>query len=107
MTLWAACALTVLIETALFALVGYRDRLFLPLCVCVNVATNLTLNLITGPVSSVVNITYFIYVLEAAVVCVEYLVYALVLGRSAKLFLLTLAANCLSYGIGVISFGHL
>lgn len=107
MTLALACGLTVIIETAFLALVGYRGRAFLALCVLVNVATNLTLNLATAPLSGVVDITYFIYILEAAVVCVEYLVYALIEGRSRKLFLLTLAANAISYIAGLFIFGHI
>lgn len=106
MILLYACALTVAIETAFLALCGYRSAAFLAICVCVNTATNLLLNLSLYPLSKIVDITYFIYVLEAAVVAVEYFVYALVEGRSCRLFLLTLAANALSYGAGLFIFGH-
>lgn len=106
MNLWAACAMTVVIETAFLALTYRRSRAFLGLAVCVNAATNLTLNLVSKPLSEIVDITWFVYVLEAIVVAVEYGVYTLVEGRSRRLFLLTLAANCLSYGAGIIVFGH-
>ena len=47
-----------------------------------------------------------VYPLEAAVVAAEYAVYAYACGRSKKLFWLTLAANVLSYCLGLILFGH-
>ena len=39
-------------------------------------------------------------------VAAEYSVYALACGRSRRLFLLTLAANVLSYSLGLLIFGH-
>jgi len=107
MTLFFACALTVVIETAFLALCGYRSTAFLALCVCVNIVTNILLNLSLYPLSTVVNITYFIYVLEAAAVAAEYFVYTLIEGRSRRLFLLTLAANALSYGTGLLILGNI
>lgn len=106
MTLWAACAVTVALETAFLAVCGYRTLPFLAVSVCANVATNLTLNLLLGPLSAVVDITWFIYLLEAAVVAVEYGVYAALLGPSKRLFALTLAANVLSYCVGLLLAGH-
>lgn len=106
MTIWAACGLTVVIETAFLAVCGYRSWAFLVLCVCANAATNLTLNLLLGSLSAVVDITWFVYVLEAAAVAAEYAAYAALLGRSGKLFALTLAANALSYCAGLIITGH-
>lgn len=101
--IFLACFLTVLIEGAFFAVVGYRDRYSLTVIVCANVITNLLLNLtiyfafsgMPGP---------WIYGMEALVVMAEYAVYAVAFGRSGKLFLLTLAANCVSYGIGLLVF---
>lgn len=106
MNLYAACALTVAAETAFFALWGYRSGTFLTVCVCANTATNLLLNLAAQPLSAVVNITYFIYLLEAAAVAAEYAAYAQLEGRSLRLFGLTAAANALSYGAGLIIYGH-
>lgn len=106
MSLAVACGLTVAIETAFLAICGKRTAAFLVVCVCVNIATNLSLNLALPYLSGVVDITWFVYVLEAAVVAVEYLTYALLEGRSARLFLLTLAANTLSYGAGLLIYGH-
>lgn len=106
MSLYIACALTVVIETAFLALCGYRSAAFITVCVCANTATNLSINLAVGPLSGVVNITFFIYVLEAVAVAAEYGVYALLLGPSRRLFLLTAAANALSYGAGLLIYGH-
>ena len=101
MTVFLACALTVLIETPFLALFGYRRREELAVIVCANVVTNLLLNLalMLLPLPR-----WSVYPLEAAVVAAEYAVYALAFGRSRRLFLLTLAANCLSYGIGLLLF---
>lgn len=103
MTLFIACLMTVVTETAFFALVGYRELGFLGLCVCVNAATNLTLNLTLGAIT---NTSFWVYPLELGVLLAEYAAYALYGGRSKKLFLLTLSANALSYLIGILSFGH-
>jgi hypothetical protein len=106
MSLWAACGLTVALETAFLAVCGLRTLPFLAVCVCANAATNLTLNLLLGPLSAMVDITWFIYALEAAVVAAEYGAYAALLGPSKRLFLLTLAANTLSYCVGLLLCGH-
>lgn len=101
--IFLACLLTVLIEGAFFALLGYRDRFSLTVIVCANVITNLLLNLTILLVFSG-QPGAWIYLMEATVVAAEYAVYAVAFGRSRKLVLLTLAANCLSYGIGIALF---
>lgn len=96
-----ACALTVLIETPFLALWGYRQPSALAITACVNVITNLTMNLAltlcfrrwTPPL---------LLTAEALVVVVEYLIYTIPFGRSRRLFLLTLAANELSFGLGLL-----
>ena len=102
--LWAAL-LTVAVETVFFAVTYRRDAAFLVLYAALNVATNLSLNLIlailTGGTAA-----WAVYPLEFAVVAIEYAVYAYACGGSKKLFLLTLAANVLSYCIGLALFGH-
>ena len=96
-----ACALTVAIETPFLMLFGFRDRNAVTIIVCVNVITNLLLNLILA-------LTGFLWplalALECAVVAAEYAVYALAFGRGRRLFWLTLAANVLSFGIGLLVF---
>ena len=98
-----ACLLTVLIETPFLALCGYRKRDDLIIIVCANVITNLLLNLAIALVF-LGHPGGWIYPLEGAVVAAEFMVYSSAFGRSWKLFLLTLAANCISYGIGFLIF---
>ncbi len=94
--------LTALIETVFFFAAGLRDRVFLLLCAAVNLMTNLTLNLI-------LNLTGWgttgVLFLEAAVVGSEYLCYSAAEGRGRRLFLLTFAANLVSFFTGVLIYG--
>jgi len=99
MMIFLACALTVLIETPFLALWGYRKRDELIIIVCANVVTNLLLNLLLWRVPSLYGPT--VYGLEALVVAVEYGIYRLAFGKRRGLLLLTLAANALSYGLGL------
>ena len=101
--IFLCCLLTVLIEGAFLALLGYRDRISMTVIVCANVITNLLLNLailfaFSGDPGA------WIYLMEGFVVLAEYAIYAAAFGRGRKLFLLTLAANCLSYGLGLLIF---
>lgn len=102
--LWAAL-LTVVVETVFLAVTYRRDAAFLVLCAALNIATNLALNLLLSCLPQG-ELYWLIYPLELAVVAIEYAVYAYACGRSKKLFLLTLAANVLSYCIGLALFGH-
>jgi len=101
--LLAPCLLTVLVEALFFALCGYRDRLDLSIVVYANIITNLSLNLIlilcgaTGLLSWVIP-------LECVVVIAEYLIYTRAFGATKRLFLITIAANALSFGIGQLLF---
>lgn len=99
--LYVCCALTVVIETAFFSLFGYwKEKYFLVLCPAVNIATNLTINLILSYYFE----WWLVAVLEVLVVAAEYAVYAAAYGQSKKLFALTLAANVVSFTIGFILF---
>ena len=100
MRIFLACALTVLIETPFLALFGYRKRDEVIIVVCANVVTNLLLNLLLWRVPSLYGPA--VYGLEALVVAVEYGVYRLAFGPRRGLFWLTLAANALSYGLGLL-----
>ena len=101
--IFLACLLTVLIEGGFLYLAGYRDRYSLTVIVCVNVITNLLLNLLIALLPGAAA-GLRIYFLELCVVAAEYAVYAVAFGRGRKLFLLTLAANCISYGIVLLIF---
>ena len=102
MTLFAACALTVLIEVPFLALFGFRSRYALTVTVCTNIVTNLTLNLslrLFPPASLTA-----VLLAEAAVVAAEYGIYRTAFGRSWDLLLLTASANLLSFGVGLLIF---
>ena len=105
MSIFLACVLTIVLETAFFLLLRYRSKPFLTLCVCANAATNLSLNLLLY-LAAVLGfyVPWMVYPLEVLVVAAEYLLYAALLGRGWKLFALTLAANLLSYGVGLLAF---
>ena len=101
--IFLACLLTVVIEGAFLAAFGYRDRLALTVIACANVITNLLLNLTIYLVFRGDPGTW-LYPMEALVVAAEYAVYAVAFGKGWKLFFLTLAANLLSYGLGLLIF---
>ena len=103
MRLLLACALTVAIETLFFLLIGWRDRRFLLLCVSANALTNLCLNLLILLLARFgLWHGWLALPLELAVVASEYAIYTAVRPRGLKLLLLTLAANALSYTIGLL-----
>ncbi len=104
MMLFICAALTVIIETPWMYLWGHRKRDELLLVLCVNVVTNLLLNLGLSLGFVGREVGSLIYLFEALVVAVEYIVYALAFGGSWKLFFITLGANCLSYCIGLMIF---
>ena len=100
-----ACVLTVVTELMFFLLVGKRSRDFVFVCVLINIATNLTLNLIL----SLLNLIGWygnlqVIALEILVVFAEYRVYALLEDKGQRLMLLTIAANVITYGLGLIIF---
>lgn len=102
MILFLYCLVTIAIELPFLALFGYRSGRELLIIACANAVTNLSMNLILVFAG---NSLPLIAVLELAAVAAEYLIYAAVFGRSKRLFLLTLAANALSFGLGLLIFG--
>ena len=99
MMIFVACILTVLIEVPFLMLFGYRSRDDCIIIACTNVITNLILNIVLLFAGS-----WLVYPLEVLVVAAEYLIYAKAFSPSFKLFGLTLAANVLSYSIGLLIF---
>ena len=118
-----AAVLTVLIETLLFVLYGYRQKMFLLVVALANLLTNITLNLSSlltallcrqlGWPSAAVYIVIIIG--EAAAVAVEYKIYEIYLSKSEsgdsqkksplnrrRLFFQTLAANAVTVTIGLL-----
>ena len=104
MMIFVACVLTVLIETPLFYLWGWRDRNAVTVVVCVNVISNLLLNLTLLLAFPGQGAGHWIYLLEALVVAGEYAVYAYVSAPSWKLLLRTFLANLVSYCFGLLIF---
>jgi len=111
--LFGAAAVTVVIETPILWLAGYRSRRFVLVCVLINVVTNLTLNLGLSFAGGLYGA--LIYPAEAVVVLVEWAVLRQVaadgdpvpwIGRaSARLFAFVLVANAASYLVGVLIWG--
>jgi len=107
---FATALITVVIETLILALAGYRTRIFIAACALINLATNLTLN----AALSFTGESYFQFLLpaELAVVLIEWAVLSLVADHghpvrlfswpSLRLFLFVLLANIVTFTIGVV-----
>lgn len=109
-----ALALTLAMEGFVFIALNYRDKTFLKLFVAVNVASNLSLNLILffygyldPPILDLsirhvwINERMILTVLlEVLVVFAEYWAFKALLGRSKKLFWVVVLANAFSGIIG-------
>ena len=87
------------VETVYFWLAGFRKREFLTVCLAINVATNLTMNLILKQTGVQIGT---VIIAEVMVVAVEYAVYCLVSKPSKALLIHTAIANALSFSIGGI-----
>lgn len=103
MRLLTACALTIVIETLFFLLIGWRDRRFLLLCISANALTNLCLNLLIWLLMTL-GFWHGILVLplELLVVAAEFCIYGIVRRRDLRLLGLVFAANALSYSVGLL-----
>ena len=101
MTLFLACIITVVVETALFWIFRYRKANDLVIIALTNVVTNVTLNTLIMLVPGLYDIPWLI-ILELIVVAAEYLIYRWAFGGSLRLLVLTFFANVLSFVIGII-----
>jgi len=101
MSIGLACLLTVLIETPFLTACGYRSKSAIAIIVCTNVITNLVMNVLLTLLCPQWTIGVLVLA-EALVVVAEYLIYSVPFGRGRELFLLTLTANVLSCGLGLI-----
>lgn len=101
--MFLACALTAAVETALFALFGYRRGWQLLVVACANVASNLLLNL-TAALAFPGGVGAWVWLLEGAVLAAEYAVYTVAFRPGWRLFALTAGANALTYGLGLLLF---
>ena len=98
-----ACLVTVIVETALFWLFGYRSRDEMLVLVCTNVITNLLLNLVLSGIFFSVS-GRMIVLGELIVIAVETAIYTFAFGRFGKMLALTAAANLLSVFLGLLLF---
>ena len=81
-------------------LAGFRDRYFLIVCLAVNAATNLTMNLVLGYTGISL---WSVLIAEILVTFTEFAVYSLVTKTSGrKLLFHTVMANVLSFSAGII-----
>ncbi len=107
MYLLIACLLTVLIETVFLMLVGLNKKEQIPIIICVNIVSNIVLNLVLMvlPLDLSYHLRQWIAalaVLEATVVFCEYFVYRGAFGDLKRLFLKTFFANMLSLAVGCL-----
>jgi hypothetical protein len=96
-----ACALTILVETPVFALWGVRKRDELMVVVSANAVSNLLLNLSLHFVPVLAALPVLLLP-EAAVVAAEYCIFRLAFGKRRGLFAVTLGANVLSFCLGLL-----
>ena len=94
------CLVTVVIETGFFWMCGFDSRDEMTVTACTNVVTNLVLNLLLLP--HVYRSVPLLLTAELIVVAVEYGIFCVAFGRGWKLLLLTIAANALSFGFGLL-----
>ena len=98
-----ACVVTVIAETALFWLFGYRSRDEMFVVICTNVITNLLLNLVLSGIFFSVS-GRMIVLGELIVIAVETVIYTFAFGRFGKVLALTILANVLSVFLGLLLF---
>ena len=108
-----AAVITVVIETSLFFLYGYRQKMFLLIVALSNLLTNLSLNLavfVTALLCARQNVPIFVLYMviaagEAGAVAVEYLIYKKYLQRTdgnRLLFFQVLSTNAVSFSAGIL-----
>jgi hypothetical protein len=112
--IFLAAVLTILMELPIFILFGYRKKVFFQLFVCVNVATNVSINLINYlflyflgsdfqiEIGSLIlhDYDFLMFFLELVVIAVEYGAFKALLGPSKKLFWGVVLANAFSGIVG-------
>ena len=101
------CLFTILVEVFFFFLFGYRSKKFIIAAILANLTSNLILNYIIYFLDLTANPNYgwILLAMEIGVWIYESLIYILVEKDKKKYFeivLLTLAANCCSFIIGIL-----
>ena len=101
------CLFTILVEVFFFFLFGYRSKKFIIAAILANLTSNLILNYIIYflDLTASPNYGWILLAMEIGVWIYESLIYILVEKDKKKYFeivLLTLAANCCSFIIGIL-----
>lgn len=99
--LLAAAALTILIETVFYIVVGYRSRVFLTACVLINFITNVPLNFTLALMPENWGLI-LLCPLEIAIIFIEWGVLRLFTTKRRGLAALVFLANLLSFTVGVL-----
>ena len=107
LALAGAAGLTIVVETLFLYAVGYRSWLFVEVCILINLATNLTLNL--GMSFAGDWYWYLLFPAEAGVVVVEWAVLKLVVDErryhtGLRLFVMVFLANLITCSAGLVIF---
>lgn len=106
-----AMLLTVLIETSLFLLYGYRQGRFLAVVIAANVLTNVTLNLCLFLTALLCarygrgNLPVYLVMAagEAGAIAAEYMIYSKYLEKHSRILLVqTIASNAAAFLTGVL-----
>ena len=94
------CLIAVIVETGFFWMCGYDSREKMTVVACTNVLTTLGMNhlMIPNGYRSIPTIV----IAEVILIAVEFGIYSIAFGRGWKLLLLTIAANALSFGFGLL-----
>lgn len=95
--------LTAAVEMLFFSALGYHSRDAIIVIICTNILANVTVNAAVSLIGWKLPEAYLAELLVAAT---EYVIFACAFGRSKKLFWLTLTANALTFGLGLIIFQH-
>jgi hypothetical protein len=94
------CLIAVIFETAFFWMFGYDSRDERTVVACTNVLTTLAMNLVMIP--NGYRSIPLVAAAELILIAAEFGIYSIAFGRSGKLLMLTIAANAISFGIGLL-----
>ena len=96
--------LTIVVETSLFVIFGFKDKKFILICVILNIITNLLINFILYCIIKIDSSAFIVWeiILEIVVALVEVVTYQIIYRKQYVLIPLSIAANALSFFLGII-----
>ena len=101
--------LTLIVEIPILVLFGFRKKDILTIGILINIVTNAAANVLMYRVRTVIDPSGYrawLLPVEAICVLVEFLAMSYFSDKKAKLILIVMLANALSYAAGVIAFGR-